>query len=60
MSEKAEVDGYTVWVNVHLAAADCQLADVMDLLQGISLRVLLQSTDYCRPLSAPCSYKPVS
>ena len=44
MSERAEVDSYTAWVNVHLAAADSQVADVvMDLLQGLRLRVLLQS-----------------
>ena len=47
MSEKAEIDSYTAWANVHLAAADCQLADVvMDLLQGLRLRVLLQSKYY--------------
>lgn len=44
MSEKAEVDGYTAWVNVHLAGAGCQVEDVvMDLLQGPRLRELLQS-----------------
>ena len=48
MSEKAEIDSYTAWANVHLAAAECQLADVvMDLLQGLRLRVLLQSKLLC-------------
>jgi hypothetical protein len=50
MSEKAEIDSYTAWANVHLAAADCQLADVvMDLLQGLRLRVLLQSVTGSAP-----------
>ena len=44
MSEKAEIDGYTAWMNVHLAAADCQAGDVLlDLLKGHRLRALLQS-----------------
>ena len=53
MSEKAEIDSYTAWANVHLAAADCQLADVvMDLLQGLRLRELLQS----KLVFATCMY----
>ena len=44
MGEEAEVSGYTAWLNVHLAAGDCQTADVLkDLLQGLRLRALLQS-----------------
>lgn len=46
MSEKAEINCCTAWVNVHLAAADCQAEDVvLDLLKGHRLRALLESED---------------
>ena len=46
MSERAETNSYTAWVNVHLATADCQAGDVvLDLLKGHRLRALLQSMD---------------
>ena len=44
MSERAEINCCTAWVNVHLAAAEIQAGDVvLDLLKGARLRALLQS-----------------